>query len=167
MNSRRFLFQFSFILLTVVACTPEPSNKKVEVSEPPIASELVNWSSFNDAGFHNISFPTWFNSDIVKADSIVQLNLAIYRFQENQNTRMPKDTFPDEIWKFNFNSEGWVKQVTLEEYSQAILIAEHVFDYKRSPDSLVHSSPTVSTKYLFKENQSSIQGIFDLYKYLQ
>lgn len=161
MNFWRILFQFSSLLILIEGCAQKRSEKKVEVSEPPISVQLVNWESFNDAGFHNISFPTWFNSDIIKADSIAKLNLAIYRFHENLNARMPKDTFPDEIWKFNFNSEGWVKQVTLEEYSQAILIAKHQFDYKRNPDSLGYSSPTVSTKYLFKENQNSIQGIFD------
>ncbi len=161
MISKRFVFRFSLFLLIIGGCTQERSQKKVEVSEPPIVSELVNWTSFNDEGFHNISFPNWFNKDIVQSDSIAKLSLAIYRFQENQNNKMPKDTFPDEIWKFIFDSEGWVKQVTLEEYSQAIQIAEHVFDYKKSPDSLGYSPPTISTKYLFKENQNSIQGIFD------
>ncbi len=161
MISRLFLIQFSFVLLIMGGCTQERSKKKVEVSEPPIASQLVNWSSFNDVGFHNISFPTWFNSALIKADSISHLKLSVYRFQENQNTKMPKDTFPDEIWTFTFNTEGTVKEIVMEEYSEAILIANHQFDYKKSPDSLGYSSPNISTKYLFKENQNSIQGIFD------
>ena len=161
MISRYLLFYYSFSLLLLVGCAAEDSKKEVEISQPLKMDQLVNWTFFNEEAFHNISFPIWFSNDIIKTDSISDINISIYRFQENQNTELPKDTFPDEIWRFAFNKEGWVKEVVLEEYSEAILIAEHQFDYKENPDSLGYSSPNVSTKYLFKENQNSIQGIFD------
>lgn len=158
---RRFLFCFSFLLLIFVGCDGERVKKKVEVSEPPNVDQLINWAFFNEEALHNISFPIWFNDDIIKRDSISGLNFSIYRFQESQSVKLPKDTFPDEVWRFSFSQEGWVKEIVLEEYSEAILIAEHQFDYRESPDSLGYCSPNVSTKYLFKENQTSIQGIFD------
>jgi hypothetical protein len=143
-------------------CGERKTNVKIKQSIPLEVDNLINWEYFNDAGRHNVSFPLWFNEEVVLTDSISTVEMSVYRFQENQgNKKLLKDTFPDETWRFTFNADGFAETVVLREFAEAIPIAIHEFEYKSNPDSLGFSSPIVSTRYLFKRNKSSLQGIFD------
>lgn len=134
---------------------------------PPTHTQIINWEHFNSSAFHNVSFPLWFNSEIVAEKQVEQLDIAVFRHQENISKRLPRDTFPDQVWQFFFDENGWVKDITLKEYVAAIHIVTHEFNYKNKPDTLGYSLPTVTTQYLFSSQQNQLTGLFNQVKDLQ
>lgn len=164
---RSFSFLLTLSLLLLIGCAEEQEIKEVNEEILPERNSLIQWEFFNEEAFHNFSFPLWFNAPLVDDQDVKKIKISVYQYRGSGDLKQQKDTVPDEIWEFQFTKEGWVKDISLHEYQESILIASYNFNYASSLDSLGYVAPSFSTLHNFSTQKNKVQQILDQVEELQ
>ncbi|MEX1192776.1 MAG: hypothetical protein WEA99_12450 [Brumimicrobium sp.] len=152
---------FSILLF---GCNEKEQNQTKKNVAPTVKEMLVNWSTFNESGFQNVSFPTWFNQKQVQLKNISQIKLFFYDFNEIDTVNTFSDTLPETLLSFDFDKEK-LAQMQLEEFSSEMPIAKHFFNYRNKQDSVGYSAPDITNNVVYKDNKWI--PIFSTYKVAQ
>ncbi|PWH84875.1 hypothetical protein [Brumimicrobium oceani] len=161
----KYLLIFSLALL--FSCSEEEVIlEKVQV-DPPLTSQLVNWSVMNKDGWKNMSFPTWFSKALIDSNNIENIRIGFTNFNFTDSIISITDTMPNRTIEINFDQKGSVIKVTMVEFIDGIQLAQHIFSYQSTTDSLGYSAPAVSSnvKYRQKSMASFLNTIQELQQY--
>lgn len=145
------------IFFFLAGCSDNKStSSKNELKTPLRKSSLINWRSFSTIGLQNLSFPIWFCDSVVENNKITSL---VFSVQEKfpSDDQFIEDTIPDKSFEVKFK-EGWVKVLIVRDYAEEVNIAEQRLNYRKKPDSLGYSEPTIINNVIYQEN--SILPIF-------
>lgn len=147
--SIKYLLIFSMTLL--FSCSQQEEKKVDVLIEPPFTSQLINWSVMNTQGWKNMSFPTWFSKDLIDSNNIKNILIEFTNFNFTDSIVNITDTMPYRTVEINFDKTGSVKKVVMIEYIDGIQLAQHIFSYKLTTDSLGYSTPAVSSNVKYRE----------------
>ncbi len=158
-----FVLMFSLLLFS---CKTEKKETIVE-SLPAQLSQLVNWSSLNEKGWDNISFPDWFVPKWIDSFNIEKIKLEFTSFNFTDTNLQVTDTLPYQLITIDFKKNGTTNKMIIQEYSSGIEIAKNIFTYNTPPDAYGYSSPNVSSniKYGEKNMLSFINTMQELQQY--
>jgi len=157
----------AFSLLLGAGCNEESAPKVTKKRIPAAKEQIIRWSHFNTRGFYNVSFPRWFNAQLIKENNIKHIQLTKKTAQPDGDKTIFLDTFPDHQWDFYFKKTGVAKKVTFKEYVQSQVIAEHSFSYSSSPDEYGYSAPNYNASYAFEKNDNSIEQLINKFEEFQ
>lgn len=161
----KYLLIFSVTLL--FSCSQEKVEQEEVLVDPPLTHQLINWSVMNAQGWKNMSFPTWFSKDLIDSNDIESILIGFTNFNFTDSIINITDTMPNRTIEINFDQKGSVKKVTMVEFIDGIQLAQHIFSYKSTTDSLGYSTPAVSSnvKYRQKSMMSLLNTIQELQQY--
>ncbi|RYM34068.1 hypothetical protein ERX46_08895 [Brumimicrobium glaciale] len=145
----KYLLIFSIALL--YSCGQEEVKKEEILIEPPLTSQLINWSVMNADGWKNMSFPTWFSKELIDSNDIKTILIGFTNFNFTDSIVNITDTMPYRTLEINFDQKGSVKKVVMAEFIDGIQLAQHIFSYKSGTDSLGYSTPAVSSNVKYRE----------------
>lgn len=151
-----------FSVASLSSCTEEKVVEKVDYFEPPFTSQLINWSAMNNSGWKNMSFPSWFSKALIDSNNIKQIKIGFTNFNFTDSIVSFTDTMPHKIVDIIFDDKGSVKKVTMSEFIDGIQLAQHIFSYNVSADSLGYSTPAVSSNVKYRE-----KGVLSLLNTMQ
>lgn len=154
-----------FIFL--ISCTEQEISEEVDIIEPPLKKQLVDWSVMNADGWKNMSFPTWFSKELIDSNAINSVFIGFTNFNFTDSLVNITDTLPHRTVEINFDKEGSVEDITLVDFINGIQLAQHIFSYKSSTDSLGYSPSVVSSnvKYREKSMLSLLNTLQELQQY--
>ena len=165
----KFCIKYLLIILITLfySCSPELVKKEEVQIEPPLASQLINWSAMNAQGWKNMSFPTWFSKDLIDSNNIQTIVIGFKNFNFTDSIANITDTMPYKTFEINFDKKGIVTEVIMAEFIDGIQLAQHFFSYKSTIDSLGYSTPSVSSNVRYRQKSviSFLNTIQELQQY--
>lgn len=142
MRELRYISLF-FLLYTLVISCDQSREKAVSESLiiPKSDKNLFTTSYFLDQNFEELSFPNWFNKELINSKKIK--NIQILEVNPNRIIDGMDSLLLNDSYSFSFSETGWVSAFTHIDYHDAILLTEEHFNYNHPPDSLGFSIPIV------------------------
>ena len=140
------LLLYFILVLGFLSCdkTSPISNNNTQTSYKPA---IIEPYLFNEYKLFNLSFPIWFNAQLIvesEIEKIVLENITINSDNDGTIENLNYD------FHYTFNSKGVVKNIVYHEYYMNKEIFNVIFSYHQNIDSLGYSLPKYSTS--FKEN---------------
>ncbi|MDX1650993.1 MAG: hypothetical protein R3277_00765 [Brumimicrobium sp.] len=163
---------FFFLLFLVLSCSEKSKAKKEQTEKIALETQgLINWRYFNDFSLKHVSFPLWFDGDIVNERQIRAIHLSYFETFEPDSIERDFDTLPVKKRSYFFKN-GFVKEFRLKEFHAEINVATHYVSYNGAPDETGYSKPNISNDLIYKSNQSlltifSIMEAAQLFKRLE
>lgn len=160
-----YLLLLPFIFL--ISCSEQEKSKEAERIEPPFKKQLVNWSVMNTQGWKDMSFPTWFSKELIDSNDIKSVFIGFTNFNFTDSIVNITDTMPHRTVEINFDKKGSVEKITISDFISGIQLAQHIFSYKSTTDSLGYSPPAISSnvKYREKSMLSLLNTLQELQQY--
>lgn len=144
MHKIRYIKLLIAILMLPIINSCNQSEKKVHserLTTPKSGKNLFTTSYLLDQSFEELSFPNWFNREVVKSNEITEIQ--IHEVNPNRVIDGLDSLLLNDAYSFKFSEEGWVKAFIHRDYHDAILLTEEHFDYNKSPNKLGFSKPIV------------------------
>ncbi|WP_107040221.1 hypothetical protein [Brumimicrobium mesophilum] len=136
----------------IVSCSDQEQVKIVnDKIEPPFKKQILDWSVMNAQGWKNMSFPTWFSKELIDSNNIESVFIGFTNFNFTDSILNMTDTLPHRTVEIQFGKFGSVDKVELSDYINGILLAQHIFSYKFTTDSLGYSTPAISSNVKYRE----------------
>ena len=126
------------------------------LSTPKADKNLFTTRYILDQNFEELSFPNWFNKDVIESNNIKQIQ--IHEVNPNRVIDGLDSLLLNDRYSFVFSEAGWVSAFTHVDYHDAVLLTEEMFNYKNPPDTLGFSQPTVNWSKKNKKYET-IQGL--------
>lgn len=158
---------FLMCLFFFASCK-EQTDEDIVTEIPPVSKRtLVNWSTMNDLGWKNLSFPLWFSPEKIDSHGISALEMSFSSYYTFDTIVSITDTLPDKILNFNFNKNGTVEKIILKEYDTGIQIEENTVNYIHKADSFGYSLPNITTKTSYRQDKLTawLGALQDLQQY--
>lgn len=155
------LLSFTFLF----SCSEQEEVKVVENIEPPFKKQLVNWSVLNSQGWKNMSFPNWFSKELIDSNDIESVFIGFTNFNFTDSIINITDTMPHRTVEINFKKDGSVEKIELSDFINGIQLAQHIFSYQSTTDSLGYSAPAISSNLKYREK--SMISLFTTLQELQ
>lgn len=142
-----------FIFALLSSCQNEKENNWKNLDSPPSKNQLVKWEKINKFEWKNLSFPLWFDAELISLKEIkkIELDFITYNFTDTQSFYV--DTLPYRKRIMIFKKNGEVEKVINTEYNAAIKISETTFTYPIDVNEIGYSLPIVSNKINFGKNK--------------
>ncbi len=145
-------FFFILSLLFITSSCTEVNKKIKQKKEEEYKSFLFNMTHTFSANEKNMSFPNWFDEDIIRDKNIKSILRTIYPSGHEDN---PEEINPKETKKYQFDTDGSLKSVTIKQFYEHITVADLKFDYKKLKDE--HGFSPV--QLIFEKNENNIEAV--------
>lgn len=139
---------YSILVLGFLSCDKKIpiSNNNIQTSYKP---GIVEPYLFNEHKLFNLSFPIWFNSELITESKIEKIVLENITINSENGGKIENVNYD---FHYTFNSKGAIKKIVYHEYYMNKEIFNIVFSYHQNIDSLGYSLPKYSTSFEGKHN---------------
>ena len=127
---RLLLTSLLIVLLTAAGCSEEkrsPFLKKKINYQPSIFNMQHYFSDYE----YSMSFPLWFNEEILTAKKIKEIRVKVYPYSQGIDVI---ENSPKQTKVYTFNEEGEVISVHFEQFYENTKVGSYLFDYSTEKD---------------------------------
>ena len=132
----------SILAALLYACGTDDESKKKEEKIDFQSKNVLNPLFFSEANIFNLSFPLWFNQEVLEYYNIDSIYLESVVVNWTNDTVLAEEV--DYSFTYAFKSNGWLKKSKFTDYYELTKLFEASFDYTKStPDSMGYSLPRI------------------------
>ena len=157
------IYFFLCCLFVLHACKEEVNPVLKEESVPFTDVEKIVFTPlfFIDNSFQNISFPNWWNNELIKKEGVSSLRIKETVFNKSKADSIPVSAVHD----FIFNKDGELKEFSKTAYHRGKKISNYVFAYRNKLDAYGYSLPTFNlskSEQVYKNKYSLLEIVGSL-----
>ncbi len=154
----KIIFFPFFAILTLLFSCSEIKKKKSKEKEIVHQEFIFNMIHFSTEDEKNMSFPNWFNENLIQQKNIQSISRKIYPSSQNNN---PEELTPKETRDYFFDTDGSLTTVHLQQFYEYITIADIHFSYKTLKDEYGFSP----VRLKFDKNESNEEALEQFFIY--
>jgi len=134
-------FILPVLIVILFSCSNVSKNKKKRngMNYQSFVFDMKQMFTENE---NDITFPIWFNQELVSEKGIKQITRKMYSSSKDSTV---ENLSPKEVRRYTFDTNGLVIDVEIEQYYEYMSLGSVQFHYKNEQDEHGFSKPIIST----------------------